>query len=69
LIEVIDHLLATPEVRDPVRLVQPRVMYEYADPQLQALSAGQKVLIRMGAANAAVVKTKLRELRTELMQY
>lgn len=68
-IEVIDHLLATPEVVDPVRLVQPRVMYQYADPRLEALSGGQKWLIRMGAANAAIVKTKLRELRTELMQY
>ena len=69
MIEVIDHLLATPDVADPVQLVQPRVMYQYADPRLEALSAGQKWLIRMGAANAAIIKMKLRELRTELLQY
>ena len=66
LVQVIDHLPATPEVHDPVALAQPNVMYEFADPRLEALSAGQKVLIRMGGANAAIVKAKLRELRGEL---
>jgi hypothetical protein len=63
LVEVIDHLLATPEVRGPIRLTQPGVFYEFADPTLEERSAGQKVLIRMGPENAAVIKTKLRELR------
>jgi Protein of unknown function (DUF3014) len=66
LIAVIDHLLATPEVSGPIRLVQPRVMYQYADPELEAQSAGRKLLIRMGGVNAAVVKSKLREIRAEL---
>lgn len=66
LIEVIDHLLATPEVEPPVRLVQPNVLYEYADKKLEALSAGQKILIRMGPAHAAAIKGKLREIRAEL---
>lgn len=68
LVEVIDHLLATPEVEGPIRLVQPRVFYEFADPELEALSAGQKLLIRMGPENAAVVKRKLRELRAEIVR-
>jgi hypothetical protein len=63
MVEVIDHLLATPEPQGPIKLTQPRVFYEFADPELEALSAGQKVLIRMGPENAAVVKGKLRELR------
>jgi hypothetical protein len=63
LIDVIDHLLETPDIEGPVQLVQPRVMYEFADPQLEALSAGQKVLIRIGPDNAARTKAKLRELR------
>jgi hypothetical protein len=62
-IEVIDHLLETPDVQGPIELVQPNVMYLYADPKLEALSAGQKTLIRMGTDNAAVIKGKLRELR------
>ena len=63
LVEVIDHLLATPTVSGPIKLVQPSVMFEYADPKLEALSAGQKTLIRMGPAHAETVKRKLRELR------
>jgi hypothetical protein len=67
LIEVIDHLLETPELQDPIALVQPGVQYEYADPEVEARSAGQKALIRMGAANVKQVKEKLRELRRELV--
>ena len=67
LIEVIDHLLAAPEVRDPIALARPGVQYEFADPKLESLSAGQKVLIRMGSDNARAVKDKLRELRGELV--
>ena len=64
LVDVIDHLLATPDVKEPLRLIQPKVLYEFADPQLQRLSAGQKILLRMGAENAARIKAKLREIRT-----
>jgi len=63
-IEVIDHLLATPEVPGPIQLTQPNVMFEFADPRLEALSAGQKTMLRMGPEHAAVVKKKLRELRS-----
>jgi hypothetical protein len=63
LVEVIDNLLATPTPKGPVKLTQPRVFYEYADPALEGLSAGQKVLLRMGNANAALMKKKLREFR------
>jgi hypothetical protein len=66
LIEVIDHLLATPELQGRIALAQPNVQYEYADPKLESRSAGQKALIRVGSDNARVVKDKLRELRSEL---
>jgi Protein of unknown function (DUF3014) len=66
LIEAIDDLLATPESGDPVRLVQPKVLYQYADPELEARSAGQKIMIRMGSENSAKVRAKLREIRSEL---
>lgn len=65
-IEVIDHLLATPDVAGQPALKRPGVLYEYADPDVESLSAGQKVLIRMGSANATAVKEKLKELRTAL---
>ena len=65
-VEVIDHLLATPDVRSPIMLVQPKVLYEYADPELQELSAGQKMMLRIGSENAARIKAKLREIRQAL---
>jgi hypothetical protein len=39
-------------------------MYQFADPALESRSAGQKILLRMGAENAATVKAKLLELRS-----
>jgi Protein of unknown function (DUF3014) len=65
----IDHLLATPDVTGPVALVQPNVMYRYADPALEALSPGQKTLIRMGPANEALLKARLRELKAQLLAH
>ena len=44
-------------------LRRPSVNFEFVDPELENRSAGQKMLIRMGSENAAVVKAKLRELR------
>jgi hypothetical protein len=67
LIEVVDHLLETPDVAGPIRLVQPKVFYQFEDPALESRSAGQKILIRMGSDNAAAVKQKLRELRAALI--
>ena len=66
LVAVIDHLLATPAIEGPVRVVQPKVLYEFADPELEARSAGQKLLLRIGAANAARVKSRLREFRRQI---
>jgi hypothetical protein len=60
---VIDHLLETPDVKGPIRLTQPNVMFEYEDPDLEARSYGQKALIRMGSENAAALKAKLRRFR------
>jgi hypothetical protein len=55
-VETIDHLLDTPHPTEPLALVRPHVLYEYADPRLEALSSGQKLLLRMGSDNAARVR-------------
>ncbi len=68
LIALIDHLLETPDVNGPIALTQPNVMYLYADPALEALSPGQKTMIRMGPANEALLKSRLRELKTQLLK-
>ena len=66
LIEVIDHLLATPQVAGPVHLVQPKALYLFADPDLEALSAGRKILIRCGPENTIRIQSILRDYRREL---
>lgn len=66
LVEVIDHLLATPEPPGPIQLVRPHVLFEYEDAELEALSSGQKMLLRMGNDHASSVKERLRELRTAI---
>ena len=67
-VEAIDDMLAAPELAAPPELVQPKVFYQYADPALESRSAGQKIMMRMGAADAAKVKARLREIRAELVK-
>ncbi len=66
LVEAIDNLLDAPELKAPAKLVTPHALYEYADPELEHRSSGQKVLMRIGNDNARKVKAKLREIRQEL---
>jgi hypothetical protein len=68
LVEVIDHLLATPDLHEPAALTQPNVMYEFADPSLEKRSAGQKLLLRSGPENERAIKAKLREIRAALIE-
>ncbi|MEO8753420.1 MAG: DUF3014 domain-containing protein [Casimicrobiaceae bacterium] len=66
LVQAIDDLLAAPDIAAPALVVQPKVLYEYADADLEERSAGQKMMLRMGTGNAARVKDKLRAIRREL---
>ncbi|HWU78345.1 MAG TPA: DUF3014 domain-containing protein [Rhodanobacter sp.] len=66
LIVVIDNLLAAPEPVTPPALRRSNGHFIYADPGLEALSAGQRLLLRTGPANEASIKAKLRAIRTLL---
>ena len=77
LVAVIDHLLQTPEPPGPLALKlvqvqgqlasqQPWLRYEFADADLQALSAGQKILLRMGVEHTQRIKAQLRALRAQI---
>jgi hypothetical protein len=55
-------------VAGPIKLTQPSVYYQFADPSLEELSSGQKLMIRLGSQNAAIVKEKLRVLRKEVVK-
>lgn len=65
-VDTIDHLLATPEPVGPLLLEQPKVLYRFADADLESRSSGQKLLLRMGVAHAQAVKGKLREFREQI---
>ncbi|HEX7054560.1 MAG TPA: DUF3014 domain-containing protein [Burkholderiales bacterium] len=67
LMQAIDDMLAAPEIDGPIALVRPKVLYQFADPDLESRSAGQKILLRIGKENALRVKAKLREIRRELV--
>ena len=63
----IDDMLAAPRPEGPIELIQPRVLYDYADPSLRALSAGQKIMVRVGPDNAERLRKLLRRLRAQLL--
>lgn len=67
LVEVIDHLLATAQPAQPIVLVRPNVLYEFADPDLEALSSGQKLMLRMGPDNSATLKRLMERFRAKLV--
>jgi len=78
-VEVIDSLLATPAPAGPIAVKRfvadggtsreasrgpsEGGLYVFADPELEASPAGQKILLRMGSDNAAPLLAKLREIR------
>ena len=67
-VEVIDHLLAAPQPEPPIRLLRPHVLYEFADPEIESLSAGQKLMIRIGPQNAEKVRRFLADLRSAIVE-
>ncbi|USI99506.1 DUF3014 domain-containing protein [Xanthomonas prunicola] len=68
-IDVIDHLLRTPEPKQPIELQRDeRGRYRFTDASLEALSVGQKALLRLGPTQAAAVKAQLQRIRTTLLQ-
>ncbi|MDX8399925.1 MAG: DUF3014 domain-containing protein [Gallionellaceae bacterium] len=67
--ETLDDLLATPALKGSPKLVQPKYFYLYADPAIEAQSVGQKIMLRLGKRNLAIVKHKLSEIKHELAEH
>jgi hypothetical protein len=79
LLQVINHLLATPrapqvmavqltEVKGPIPSLRPWVRYEFAAPALESLSSGQKIMLRVGSVNQNRLKARLSALRQEILK-
>jgi hypothetical protein len=75
-VEVIDNLLATPAVDEPIKVKRVAIdgavvgsggLYLFDDPTLESRSAGQKVLLRLGHENAAKLKVKLTDFRRRIV--
>lgn len=66
LLAVTDHLLSTPSPKAPIALKQPKVFYEFADDELEALSSGQKLLLRIGPENRGRIENYLRSFREKI---
>lgn len=62
----IDRIIEMPLRADALELVQPNVLYEYADPEIESLPPLEKQLLRLGPLNLGRLKAYLRVLRTAL---
>jgi hypothetical protein len=77
LVQVLDHLIATPvppgplavtlvEVKGGVPSTRPWTRYEFADPALESMSAGRKMLVRTGAENQRRLQARLIDIRERI---
>lgn len=76
-VEVIDNLMATPKVAEPIKVKRITVdgapsstggLFMFEDPSLEASTAGQKILLRMGRENAAKLVAKLADVRQRIVK-
>ncbi len=73
-VEVIDHLLAAPTPSEPIAVRRLQVegvpdaphVFVFEDTALENGTAGEKLMLRVGPENAARIKAKLREIRTQI---
>ena len=62
----LDDMMDAPRPAGPIRLVQPKVLYRFEDDHLESLSAGQKIMIRVGPDNAARLRKVLARVRAAI---
>ncbi len=65
-LQALDHLLQSPLISRALVLEQPSVMYRFADPELEQLSAVHKQMLRLGPVNARQIMDRLTVLRAGL---
>jgi hypothetical protein len=66
LLAAIDDMLEAPVPTGAVKLVRPKVLYQFADPELEGLSGRPEDHGPHGAGKRGPRKAKLREIRREL---
>lgn len=66
LVRAIDTVLNARTAEGPFQLIKPKVMYVYADSEIERMSPVEKQLLRMGPQNAEKLKLSLRQYREAL---
>jgi len=64
--DAIEMALSVPVINGPITLKSPSVMYLYNNPALEALNHAQKLLLRLGGKNLAIIQAKLVEIQAQL---
>ena len=67
LIRTLDYVLATPLLREPIALKKKESVYIYADTRVEQLTEMQKLLLRMGPDNIALIQAQAKDLREALL--
>ncbi len=62
----VKEVLSVPVLEGQIELIQPNVMYHYADPELESLSPLKKQVLRMGPDNVRRLQAYLRRLAAEM---
>jgi hypothetical protein len=62
----ISRLLDTPLLEGDVGVQRAPVLFQFADPRIERLSAAQKQLLRMGPRNQRIIQDKLRDIARAL---
>ena len=52
--------------KEPLKIIQPSVMYKYQNPEVEALDDADKLLLRLGQENVLVIKSVLLEFSDKL---
>ena len=66
LVRAIDSVLNAQTAQGPFQLIKPKVMYIYADSEIENFSPVEKQLLRMGPQNAEKLKLALRQFKEQL---
>lgn len=67
LFAAIDDMLAAPDPAQPSVLKRSSTSWVYADSTLESLSAGQRLMLRIGPTNETRIKSRLRDIRAALV--
>ncbi|MBL4606886.1 MAG: DUF3014 domain-containing protein [Pseudomonadales bacterium] len=68
LIKTLQNIQAAPVLENNVRLIQPKVMYQFEDEELEKRSVLEKQLFRMGPENMRLLQKKAKELEVALSE-